>query len=116
MATKTPIRLPLGQFEFIEMTYDTEMTAEAAVEAFKQLQRAYKGGEGITEKEMDDIIQKMMLGVSVNGGTELWAKATNEQRTEINRIKRALKRIKAKNDKSNDKYEDKQGYSGQLDD
>ena len=93
---KTTIRLPLGQFEFIEMTYDTEMTPEAAVGAFNALQRAYKGGEGLTDKEMDLIIEKMALGESIEGGTELWDKATTEQKKEINRLKRALKRIESR--------------------
>lgn len=93
---KTTIRLPLGQFEFIEQSFDTEMTPESAIEAFKALQMAYKGGEGMTEKELDMVIEKMCLGVTVQGGTDLWDKATPQQKLEINRVKRALKRIKSK--------------------
>lgn len=98
---KTTIRLPLGQFEFIEMTYDTEMTPEAAVEAFKALKRAYtEVPEGLSDKELDLIVQNMCMGVTTNDGVELWAKATDVQKTEINRLKRALKRIESKNNKT----------------
>lgn len=100
---KTTIRLPLGQFEFIEMTYDTEMTPEAAVEAFKCLKNAYLNDLqepiGLTDKELDLIVQNMCLGVTTKDGTNLWDKATPEQRKEINRLSRALKRIKAKSGK-----------------
>lgn len=95
---KTTLRLPLGQFEFIEMTYEEEMTPEAAVEAFKRLQRAYKDvPEGLTDKEMGLIIENMCLNKTTENGTELWSKATYTQKIEINRLKRALKRIEAKN-------------------
>ena len=97
---KTTLRLPLGQFEFIEVSYDTEMSPEAAVEAFKALKRASSDTPtGLTDKEMGLIIEKMCLGVTVEQGTDLWSKATDTQKLEINRLKRALSRIKAKANK-----------------
>lgn len=103
---KTTIRLPLGQFEFIEQSFDMEMTPEAAVDAFNALQNAYKGGEGLTEKQLDEIIKKMMLGVSVPDGVNLWSQATPAQKLEINRVKRILKQIKNKVEESEVDYED----------
>lgn len=91
---KTTIRLPLGQFEFIEMTYDTQMTPEAAVEAFNALQKAYKGGDGISDKDMDMMVKNMCLGSTIVGGTELYATATPTQQKELQRLKRILKQLR----------------------
>jgi hypothetical protein len=104
---KPTIRLPLGQFEFIEMTYEEQMSPNEAVEAFNALKRAYTDvPEGLTSKEMDTIIEHMALGTSVEGGTELWAKASVLQKEEINRLKRALKRIEARQAKEEDEEGD----------
>ncbi len=94
---KTQIQISTGSFEYIMREYDTEMTPEAAVEAYRELQRAYKGGEGLTDKEIDLIIENMCLQKTTENGTELWAKATDTQKKEINRLKRALNRIKSRN-------------------
>lgn len=96
---KTQIQITTGQFEYIMREIEVESDVQA-VEAFKALKQAYtasgKVSEGVTDKEHDMIIEKMMLGVSVEGGTELWSKATPAQQKEIKRVQRALARIKRK--------------------
>lgn len=89
---KTTIRLPLGQFEFIEQTFDMDLTPEAAVAAFNALQRAYKGGEGMDEKELDVWVYNMLLGKGNNA--DVYQKATPAQGKELHRIKRQLAKIK----------------------
>lgn len=71
----------------------TQEMISGASEDYRRLKAGYKGGEGISEKDMDMIVQKMLQAVPVNGGSELWAKASQQQRDEINRVKRALNRI-----------------------
>lgn len=96
---KYQFQITTGQFEYINQEGEFE-TPQSAVEAYKSLKEAYtvsgKPSEGMTDKELDLVVQNMCLGKSTSQGTELWAKATPEQRKEINRLKRALDRIKRK--------------------
>lgn len=95
-----------SQFEFIGFEFEpaegglTDRIINAAIEDFQRAKSILKGGEGLTDKELDLIVQNMCLGVTTKDGTNLWDKATPEQRKEINRLSRALKRIEAKNDKN----------------
>lgn len=96
---KYKLHLPTGDFAFIEGEIEAE-TPQGATEAFKALKEAFTASgrvsEGLTDKELDLIIQNMCMGVTTKEGTELWAKATDAQKKEINRLSRALKRIKSK--------------------
>lgn len=84
------------QFEYIMGEGDFD-SPDAAVEAYKALREAYTEKPGITPKELDMIIESMCLGKTVENGTNLWDKATHAQKDQINCLKRALKRIEAKN-------------------
>lgn len=96
---KYKLHLPTGDFAFIEGEIESE-TPQGATEAFKALKEAFTASgrvsEGLTDKELDLIVQNMCMGVTTKEGTELWAKATDAQKKEINRLSRALKRIKSK--------------------
>lgn len=103
---KTVYHVPMEQFGFIEVETigplpPTSEDISLRIEAYRAISEAVKvpagAPIGLTDKEMGMIIENMCLHKTTEGGTELWAKATDTQKTEINRLKRALKRIKAKN-------------------
>lgn len=93
---KTILHLPTGDFAFIEQ--EIEGTPQDAVEAFKALKEAYTNathsGEGMTEKELDVWVENMFLGKGNNA--EIYSKSTLSQQKELHRIKRALTRIKSR--------------------
>lgn len=93
---RIPSKDPYGYVEF-EVEGPTETASfTGAIDEMESLMSHKKGGEGLTDKELDLIIQNMCLGKTTTNGTELWSKATPTQKAEINRLKRALSRIKAK--------------------
>jgi hypothetical protein len=92
---KYQYQIRTNEFEYIMGEIETDYP-EAAVEAYKALREAYTEKPGLAPKELDLIIEKMCLGVTVEGGTELWSKATQAQKDQINCLKRALKRIESK--------------------
>lgn len=104
------------QFEYIMGEGEFE-TVQSAVEAYKSLTEAYttssKPLEGLSDKQLDDVIKKMMLGISIVGGTELWSHATPAQKLEINRVKRLLKQIKAKGEEPEVDYGEGTNGDGQ---
>lgn len=89
---KAEITIPTEAFGNIKPT--VEGTPQAIVEAYKEFAKEWKGGEGLTEAEMDSFIEKQLLGES--NDINQYERATPNQKTEIQRIKRALKRIKAR--------------------
>lgn len=95
---KIKLRIPLEQFQFIEVELE-DTSPEKTAEIYREYQEAFKPVSGLTAKELDLIVEKMCLGKTVEGGTELWAKATQAQKDQINCLKRALSRIKAKHSK-----------------
>lgn len=100
---KYQFQITTGQFEYINQEGEFE-TPQSAVKAYKTLKEAYTASgkvlEGLSDKQLDDVIKKMMLGISVVGGTELWSQATPAQKLEINRVKRLLKQIKSKSEET----------------
>ena len=103
---KTTIRLPLGQFEFIEQTFEENITAEMAVNAFNDLKEAYKAsqnaqneptGAGIPQKEYNLIYDQLLNTGSVIGDPSVIGEhMSREQKTALNELKKAIKRLKAK--------------------
>ena len=91
---KTIIRLPLEQFAFIEQEFDKEMTPAEAIEAYNELQRAYKGGDGLTAKEIDAMLDSYFLGKGVDSNQ--YAKLNAEQVKWIQAFKRCINRCKGK--------------------
>ncbi len=74
-----------------EIPEDTESHAVAALsQGFRD---AFRGGEGITDKEMDDVICLMLKGETVRGGIEIYNRMNPTQQKECQRIKRLTKRI-----------------------
>lgn len=96
---KITMHIQPSQFEFIGFEYEeieglSDATIERAINDFTHSKAMIKGGEGMSEKEMDAWVQNMCLGAGNNADT--YSKATPNQRTELHRIKRALNRIDAK--------------------
>lgn len=99
---KTSIQIRTADFEYINQEYDSELSAEEAVEKFHELKTAFGGqGFGISEKEMDAFVENQLLG-KLDGMLEVFTQMSGTQVKEIQRIKRALKRIKAKNQVEHD--------------
>lgn len=93
---KILLHVPVEQYGFISAEFD-EVNTETIANTYRDIADAFKPTEGLTAKELDLIIEKMCLNKTVTNGTELWAKATQTQKNQINCLKRALNRIEAKN-------------------
>lgn len=95
---KISMHIPTEQYGFVAVEIEGDKLPESSIVAdtYREYADAFKPTEGITSKEMDLIIENMCLNKSVEGGTELWSKATASQKVQINCLKRALSRIKAK--------------------
>jgi len=102
---KTEHRIPTTQFGYISVY--VEAGEELATETINRLMadharlsEAYtRSGEaiiGIQEKEMNPVVDKMLLGQTVEGGIEIYEKMNATQKYTVQTIKRALKRISAK--------------------
>lgn len=98
---KITYRIPTDQYAYVELEEEKDVyVSEDIKDTYDHLVQAFKPTEGLTAKELDLIIEKMCLGKTVEGGTELWSKATQAQKDQINCLKRALARIKSKQDKN----------------
>lgn len=102
---KILLHVPVEQYGFVSAEFD-EVNTETIANTYRDIAEAFKPTEGITSKEMDLIIECMALGKTVTNGTELWSKATQAQKDQINCLKRALSRIKAKHSKKKDEEDE----------
>lgn len=96
---KTVIRVPTEQFAFVEQEFDREMTPDEVIEAYNALQRAYKGGDGLNDKDFNAFIDRYLLGDKNH--VEEYQLMNKEQQNVCQIIKRSLARIKARQDKEN---------------
>lgn len=100
---KRVLRIPTNeQYSYIELELGDEevLTQEAidsVVDEYHRATRQIKGNLGISEKEMNGVVDKMLLGQTVEGGIELYERMDSEQQKICQVIKRALKRLEAKN-------------------
>lgn len=100
---KYQVQIPTIQFGYIMAEFEGSDPLEA-IELHGEMLVKYQGGDGLTDKELGLIIQNMCLGKTTPDGTNLWSKATLTQKAEINRLKRALDRIKRKGEESDINY------------
>lgn len=109
------LKIPTEQYAYIGLKLAdkevlTQTMVDTAINYYTALKTQYMAfnatPEGLTAKELDLIIEKMCLGVTVEGGTELWSKASQAQKDQINCLKRALSRIKAKHNKKKDEEDE----------
>lgn len=91
---KAHIRIPTVQYGYVEVTL--EDTPEGIFEANRNLLVLYGPKSGIDKKEMNTVIDKMLLGQSVEGGIELYERMSDDQKFATQTLKRGLDRIKSK--------------------
>ncbi len=93
---KFTLRLPTDVYAYIEQRIDVE-NAQEAVEAYKDLQKAWKGAEdgpGLPLKKWNDWLDGYMNGKA--GSIDDWAEMDDRQKWCINEIKKAMKRTNNK--------------------
>lgn len=98
---KITYRIPTETYGYVEIEDDVEegfFDPEKMRDQYESFKETFTANDasGLTDKELDLIIENMCLQKTTAGGTELWAKTTDAQKKEINRLKRALARIKNK--------------------
>lgn len=89
--TKTIIRLPTEQFAYIEQEVECA-TPEEAVEAYHALASAYKGGDGLSEKDFNAFLDTYLFDGT--GSSDVYAAMSKTQQEFIQTLKRSLKRIR----------------------
>lgn len=88
------VHVPTEQYGFIlgKLTGG----AEEAVALYKEIQATWNK-EGLTEKEMDAFLDAQLSGDGIKDGAETYERMNVQQQKEVQRVKRALARLKAKN-------------------
>lgn len=90
---KTIIRLPTEQYAYIEMEIEAT-SAQAAVEAYKELAEAYKPKEGIPTDEFNAALDQYLKDGT--GETDKFMSMSPKQQLVFQEIKKSLKRLKVK--------------------
>ncbi len=86
------VHVPTEQYGFI--SYETEGTAEDAVQAYNELKKEYAGGAGLPSREFCSFMDVYVsTGHAPEDGIEKWEAMSLEQRFVINEVKKAIKRI-----------------------
>lgn len=80
--------VPTEQYGFISVEF--EGTASEAVEAYKELQQAWKGGTGLSPIKWNAWLDGYLEGNP--GSVEEWAEMDEFQKKVINELKKAKKR------------------------
>ncbi len=88
------LHVPTGDFAFIEQDYEAA-TPQEAVAQFRAIQRAYTGGFGLEAKEWNQCLDRYLNGKGMDSNT--YASLSADQQRMIQELKKAYKRIKAKN-------------------
>jgi hypothetical protein len=84
--------VPTEQYGFISVELEAD-GPEEAVQAYKALQDAFKGGTGLSTKEWCLFIDcYVSTGKPPDNGLELWENMDDRQRWMINEIKKCIKR------------------------
>lgn len=88
---KYALRLPTDTYAYIEARVDVE-TPQEAVEAYKELQRAWKGesGSGLNATQWNAWIDSYLQGKA--GSIDEWSEMDDFQKKCINEIKKSMKR------------------------
>lgn len=90
-------------YAYIEVEHESVgLEPEIYRKNYDELSAVFRDGDGITRQEMNEVVDSMLRGESVNGGVQLWEKMSAEQKEICQTIKRATKRINGKiKDKEN---------------
>jgi hypothetical protein len=91
---KAELHLPTEQYGFVSVEVEVNEPHEA-VALYNETKRKLEN-PGVPEKELNYVIDKMLLGESVEGGLEIYEKMNEQQKSTVQCLKRALRRLKAK--------------------
>lgn len=94
------IRLATKQYCFVEVKITD--TLPNILKASDELEELHFP-RGIPDKDLNMVVDKMLLGQAVEGGVELYERMSTSQRFATQTLKRALKRLKAKEGDLEDK-------------
>lgn len=90
-----------GQYEFVEVEYDMDNESSIVAEAIRanesEIRRAISTQDGLPDKDWRDFLDRMLLGEPNH--VEDFEKCSDEQRKIINEVKKALKRLEAREGK-----------------
>lgn len=84
----------IGQYEFIEVEGES---LEEVSEACRAIKREWGGADGLPDKEFNAFLDRQLTGE--DNHIEEYEKCSDMQKVIIQAIKRALKRIEAKQNK-----------------
>ncbi len=86
-----------GQYEFLEFEKEF-LTPDEAVQAYKELKRAYSGtpapppGPGLPEGQWRALVDEFLTTGKVANGGDCWEELDDRQRWMCNEIKKSIKR------------------------
>jgi hypothetical protein len=89
-------RLPTDQYAYIEVTDEVSLETEAMeIRArYEELKHSFAAKEGVDDKTIDKFVENQLLGTG--NDVEVYNLMSPEQVKWVQRIKRAINRIKAK--------------------
>ncbi len=91
---KVTLHVPVEQYGFVAADVETDDPNEIRA-AYQRIADAFKTGAGVAQKEYNAFIDAMLLGEPNH--IDIWEKLSDDQRDAAQVIKRALKRLEAKN-------------------
>lgn len=103
--SKITIHIPTADFAYIEQEFEAkeDTTARDLAEHYNQIETAIKGrngaNTGLPQKEWNSVLEEYLTTNTVKDGVNIYQLMSPEQQGVIQEIKRAIKRIDAKNNK-----------------
>lgn len=95
---KSTLRIPTSEpYAYIEVVIDD--TPENIKEVYDYFTNLVKVNEGLPNKEWLKVVEHYLETTELSGGAETWAKLSKYQQDWVQETKRAIKRLKAKEDK-----------------
>ena len=91
------LHFPVEQYGYAEVHIQVS-SPEEAIQTYKA---ATTPQTGIEMKDMNMIVDKMLLGQQVEGGIEFYEKMSPEQKYAVQQLKKALKRLVYRHEKEN---------------
>lgn len=91
---KVQLHIPVEQYGFVAIDCDG-LTAEETASVYVEYAQAFKPKVGLLDKDFNAFIDRMLLGQEGNH-IEQYEAMSERQKDQVQCIKRALKRLKAK--------------------
>lgn len=90
-------QIKTGEFEYINLAI--EGTLEEITEAHRALQSAWRGAEGISDKDFNASLDEYLSTNNLTDGANIYAKMSPQQQFVFQACKRSLKRIASRANK-----------------